>query len=639
MSLPNFTRHEIQNMFDAAQVDAGYLFAHIPFLRDQLQLLFQENLMDCNSQDVVPTKLLLQALNIERSILNAYNKHRLNRAVTVFNKHAERTEDAIEYKEEDNIPEELMWFPLRAEVARYGMEFTAPPIYQHRVTEEGSAARPKAVPKKIVNNRSPAKRNKSTGFGSASYDKLRDAPSAWLDLPHGNLTLVELTAFVPHAIKSYDVMDRFLYNGATSGTFATLINRYRHMPYGPIGNNSIYRMMKGPMDHRAKDDPTYKEWTVAKHAAIKKPDGFDPSSVSVAGFRTPINFNSRQSAAATTQPPPSILFRDMANGVKIMPSGHDALDLTRCVEYCVKHNDEGWRYPQDFEKLVAHLGGATVVGREHQDEAAISRHMSGQKRTNAKGTGARQRDDLGHLNKQKKCFVVDSEEDEELDGESEEDSEESLEDSDRDAEDDDEPAITNKKGAERKHTIKNDISDEGDFMHQIGDSSKRKRVPADDEDYGQTPTRRTRKRSGKSPPKAHARRSKKPSSSSFRKEIPHRGIDSESDEDTYVGPKRRNKKAVVATRSSARNRPLRGSYIAEEVLETSEEEDAEEEDKSDKVEDTQPQKREFLTPVQMRQLGRKQDANANDKVDENKVEDSIEMIEEDASGAEDDFDL
>ena len=56
-------------MFNIAQLNAGILFANITFLRDELQVLFRENLMDCNLQEVVPMRLLFQALKIERSIL------------------------------------------------------------------------------------------------------------------------------------------------------------------------------------------------------------------------------------------------------------------------------------------------------------------------------------------------------------------------------------------------------------------------------------------------------------------------------------------------------------------------------------------------------------------------------------------
>jgi hypothetical protein len=589
MSSPTFTRHDVQDMLDEAQLNAGFMFFNKSFLCDQLQRLFWESLMECNSQHVDPINVLLQSLGTERRILDAYNKHRLGKAYAIPNG------PTIEYDEKDNIPEELEWFPLRAEVAKHGALYVLPPIYQVRSTLEDNqeytakpietkresaaspkttnnrkaGARQKAKPKKTRNGKLSANGKKSTGFGSASYDKLRDAPSAWLGLPNGNLTLAEMTAFIPHAIKSYDIMDRFLYNGALSGTFADMINQYRHMPYGRIENNSIYRMMKGPMNHRAKHDPTYENWTVAKHAAIQKPIGFDPTSVSVAGFSTPVNFNSRQSAAATTQSPPSIPFRDMATGVRTMPSGYDALDLTRCVEHCIKFNDGSWRYPQDFEQLVASLGGPAIVYPEHQDDAAILRHVPEKKRMNARRAGARQRDNHGYLLKQEKGFVVDSDEEEALDEGSEgsEESEESVADLDSDEVNDDEPVRTTKKGAKRKSAFEDDVSDVDDFTQQIGAPSKRRRTTSSDEDYEQTPTRRISKRGKKAPPKTRAR--KKPL---------FEDMDSESDGDTFAGPKRKNKKVVVATRSSTRSRGFIGSYSVEKGPYIEEEEGEEEDD-------------------------------------------------------------
>jgi hypothetical protein len=661
MSLPTFTQREVQDMLDAAQLNAGILFSDIIFLRDQLQVLFQENLMECNSQDINPTELLGQVLYIERKVLDAYNRHRLGNAVTIFNEYALDPENVVEYNEEDNVPEKLEWFPLRAAVANYGVLAVLPPIYQLESTIEDNqkytakpavfakepappkitnsrkaGARLKATPENTVNSGPSAKGKKSTGFGSASYDKLRDAPSPWLGLPRGNLTLAEMTAFIPHAIKSYDIMDRFLYNGALSGTFANMINQYRVMPHGRIENNSIYRMMKGPMEHRAKVDPTYEKWTVVKHAAIQKPAGFDPASVSVAGFSTPVNFNSRQSTAATTQPPPSILFRDMANGVKIMPSGYDALDLTRCIEYCVKHNDGSWRYPQDFEQLVAILGGATTVYREHQDDAAISRHTSEKKRMNAKRAGGRQRSDRGRLLKQRRGFLMDSDEEEAL-SEGSEESEEDTNNIDSDTMDDHEPVTATKRDAKRKNIFGDEMSDEDDLMPQIGASSRRKHTTPDDGVYEQAPTRRTPKRSKKPPPKTHAHRSQKSLPSCFRKEALLQGIDSEFDGDAYAGPKRKNKKVVVATRSSTRNQRFSGSYTVEGVLETEEDKEGEEDEESeDEAEDILTPKKQLLAPAQMHLAGRKRNTDANDIVKDD--EDDSETTE-DTSGDDDDFDL
>ncbi|KAH6868003.1 hypothetical protein BKA58DRAFT_421382 [Alternaria rosae] len=619
MSSVIFTRDQVQDILDAAQLNAGYLFANKENLREQLQTLLRENLMECNSREVDPMKLLYQTIRVERIIIDAYNNHRFG--------------NAVDYNENDNIPEELEWSPLHAEVAAHEVYTTAQPICQPESDEERSptySADPAALVEEgatpdmndslmvaahqETTSRKTIKR-KSTGPGTLNYDKLKDAPSAWLDLPRGNLTLPETLAFIPHAIKSFDIMDRFLHNGALSGTFADMINHYRDMPYGPITNNTIYRMMKGPMAHRAKTDPTYEKWTVAKHTALQTPAGFDPASVSVAGFSTPYNFNSRERAVAATQPPPSIPFRDMINGVKIMPSGYDALDLTRCVQYCVENNDSSWLYPQDFENLVAQLGGAATVHRYHLDDAALRRHTSEKKLNNAKRAGARQRDKNGRLMKQPKNFVVDSDEEELLDDEFEEEFEADQDNLDFDALDieDDEPVTASNKGSRRKNVLEDDTLDEDEITPRTRNSSKRKRISIEDDK--DTSTKQKSKRSKNTSPRTPGRRSPRTRSSSrLSKEVLPEAVDSDSDEDAYAGPKKRTKKAKVSARSSPRGQRFGGPYNFENAV-NSEEEDDEEGDAGE-VEHTPTKKRRILTPSEMRMVGRTGNVGVNNVVDD-----------------------
>ncbi|KAI4941649.1 hypothetical protein J4E91_010522 [Alternaria rosae] len=631
-------------MLDAAQLNAGYLFANKENLREQLQTLLRENLMECNSREVDPMKLLYQTIRVERIIIDAYNNHRFG--------------NAVEYNENDNnnIPEELQWSPLHAEVAAHEAYTPAQPICQPESDEERSptysadpaalveegatpdmndslmvAAHQETTSRKTIKSKSTTEGRKSTGPGTLNYDKLKDAPSAWLDLHRGNLTLAETLAFIPHAIKSFDIMDRFLHNGALSGTFADMINHYRDMPYGSITNNTIYRMMKGPMAHRAKTDPTYEKWTMAKHTTLPRPAGFDPASVSVAGFSTPYNFNSRERAVAVTQPPPSIPFRDMVNGVKIMPSGYDALDLTRCVQYCVENNDSSWLYPQDFENLVAQLGGAATVHRYHPDDAALRRHTSEKKLNNAKRAGARQRDKNGRLMKQPKNFVVDSDEEELLDDESEEEFEADQDNLDFDALDieDDEPATATKKGSRRKNVLEDDTSDEDELTPRTRNSLKRKRTSNED-DEGSSPRQKS-KRSKKTAPRTPARRSTRTRSSSrLSKEVLPEAVDSGSDSDAYVGPKRKTKKAKVSTRSSTRGQRFGGSYDFEH---TQDGEDQENEDELEsEVEQAPAPNRQILTPAGMRMV----DCTGNTGLN-NVVDDDESDMGEDASEDDEDF--
>ncbi|KAI4919208.1 hypothetical protein J4E85_009465 [Alternaria conjuncta] len=644
MSPITFTRDEVQDMLDRAQLNAGHLFANLPDVRELLQTQHQESLMECNSRGIDQMKVLHQSMHEECKIIDGHNKHRLGKARTAFNDRVIDPMIAVEYREEENIPADLRWYPLHAEVAIHDGYATAHLFDQPESDEEDYQNYPEDQPafigngnespipvanqdiasSKIVKRKPIPEGRKSTGPGSPKYDKLKDAPSAWLDLPHGNLTLAETLAFIPHAIKSFDIMDRFLHNGALSGTFADMINHYRDMPYGPITNNTVYRMMKGPMLHRAKTEPTYEDWTVSKHTTLPKPAGFNPTSVSVAGFAPPYNFNSRERAVATTQSPPSIPFREMANGVKIMPSGRDALDLTRCVQYCVKNNDSSWQYPQDFQNLVARLGGASTVHPHHHDDAAIRRHTSEKKRNNAKRAGARQRDRNGRLMKQPKGFVVDSDEEELLDEEYGEESEADLENFDFDALDidDNEPLTATKKGSSRKNVIGDDTSDEDELTPRTRNSSKRKRTSnKDDED---TPPRQKSKQSKKTSPRTPARRSTRTRSSSrLSKEVVPEALDSDSDSDAYAGPKKRTKKAKVSTRSSPRGQRFGGSYNFKNAL-NGEEDEENEEDESE-VEYTPASNKRILTPAEMRMVGRTGDTGVDNVV----KDDESDMGEDD----------
>ncbi|KAJ6283368.1 hypothetical protein J3E71DRAFT_215153 [Bipolaris maydis] len=533
-----FSRTEVQDMLDDAQLDAGYLYTNIPCLRDQLQHLLWEAIEECNSRHVDPMEVLHRAMFNERTILDAYNKHRLGNAVTPFNARVLDPENALEYREEENIPEVLGWFPLRATVSKRAVDIQALPIYQvgqttkadQEHTMESSSSEtltlPNRTPQKPANSESPTTWTPSTSSASLNYNKLRDAPSPWLPFPSGNLTMAEITAFLPQSIKSFDIIDRFISNGALAMTLASMINHYRTMPAGPIENNTIYRMMKGQMNIRAKTNPAYKSWTVTTHTDIKKPTPFNPASVSVSNFHTPDNLMS------SPQSPQTIPFRDLATGVEVMPSGPDALDLTRCIQYSLDHRDEDWIYPTDFAALVQRIGGPAPVHREHADAAAIARHSAGLRLAKVRrappGRSRRVR-----AVQRKKAVVEESE--------SESESEEELLDH-----------------ASASTSSLSSSFDHGD-AHADGDA-----IP------GSTPPSPTKRKfaSSSSSSSSSSENAESPlSAKRYRKTATRSSVskaveEDESDGDGYVGPKTKARKTAsgVATRSSGRTKRFAGSY-------------------------------------------------------------------------------
>jgi hypothetical protein len=67
-------------------------------------------------------------------------------------------------------------------------------------------------------------------------------------------------------------------------------------------------------------------------------------------------------------------FENLAKGVRKMPTGYDALDLTRCVEVAQK-NPGVYEFPRDFPTILQQLGGPAIVRYGHLDAAVSRRYM------------------------------------------------------------------------------------------------------------------------------------------------------------------------------------------------------------------------------------------------------------------------
>jgi hypothetical protein len=291
----------------------------------------------------------------------------------------------------------------RLEVVTRGFDVLTenlPPIYQAADhTLQLAAAKTQQTPATPATD-TPSSTQTRTGRATDNYDKLQSAPAPNLGFPVGYMTVAEMAAFHPNALKSWDMIDRFCGNGGSQATFAAMINHFREMERGRILPNSVYRMMKGSMNKRAKVQPEYITWTTGTHHNFPKPRSFDPASVSVTGFRTPADGKIKATA-------PPIPIKNMAIGVKNFPTGYDALDLTRAVRYCQAHPDENWLYPDDYERLVnqlpqdPHLAGYPVgpapVQVGHQDRATIGRYTTVQMAAGVRNAFGRKRDRHGRL--------------------------------------------------------------------------------------------------------------------------------------------------------------------------------------------------------------------------------------------------
>ena len=200
-------------------------------------------------------------------------------------------------------------------------------------------------------------------------------PSWNLSFPDGNLTAAEILAYFPHWLKSIDVIERFVSHGGKAPNIAAMINEFRDVPDNVIlMPNSVMIMMQYAM--RRTD---HKGWTITKHSnypqVIPRPEG----DLDVKNFRTPRVTHPKNVATDTpksvakNEEVPALEFKNLAIHVKKHPTGSDALDLARCVQYALQNPDEVWLFPTDFQRLVTHLGGPVPVTHAHHDRHVFAR--------------------------------------------------------------------------------------------------------------------------------------------------------------------------------------------------------------------------------------------------------------------------
>lgn len=98
-------------------------------------------------------------------------------------------------------------------------------------------------------------------------------------------------------------------------------------------------------------------------------EGFDRANLNVDGDKAPAD--TRKVATALDN---HKQIKDLAKGVKVWPTGADALDFTRAVRYAEQYPEEGWKYPDDMERLTRDvLNGPDRVTPDDQDSTAIER--------------------------------------------------------------------------------------------------------------------------------------------------------------------------------------------------------------------------------------------------------------------------
>lgn len=206
---------------------------------------------------------------------------------------------------------------------------------------------------------------------SASF--IRDLPSHDYLLPPGgplNFTLVEIISILPNWFRNGDMAIRFLNNHISASIHLAILQEHRELGITTEFEKARAREAIAYAYRKTmrSADPT---WTKAKHTI---PSNWNDGFMSVNAFLP--------DAARETSylPPPSIAFKQLLVGVKKLPQGADAGDLTRALEYArynTKFDSDGQTYelvfPDDIQMILNHIG-CTYITMEHTDRYIVRRY-------------------------------------------------------------------------------------------------------------------------------------------------------------------------------------------------------------------------------------------------------------------------
>jgi hypothetical protein len=452
---PHLTYPKVVAILNLARGEAERLYSvDIPALHAQLE--FQNGLghKRCAAGQESPQDILDGSIWMEWKATSAWNLHRLGAGTVqkmedVNNEEAKRMWGAPFV--DVQIPDLEKFFPIRLAATKLGVKYKTPPRLEYwavhplvqaaqrrRVKAEAAKAKaereaageadPETTAPAVDVEAPEAQATRDTGAPSAQPDaveskkrtrrprqrkllkapdvpsaiipgkhnRFTSAPSHLLPFPTGlcNITIAELICFFPNWLKVPDVVERAISNGGSSAVFQTMLSKMRYLGEREYLSNAVYRLFDRPMQvHRkAKAEELglkYEKWTVGNHVPLPDHDGH---SVSITGFHTP--------PARKNHPKydTKVAFKSLAINVVQFPTGDEALDLTRCVQYHLQHPDEDWSFPDDFERLVQQLGGPTMPTAAHEDRAAFSRWETPQSRHGRK-LMAMKRDSRGRLQK------------------------------------------------------------------------------------------------------------------------------------------------------------------------------------------------------------------------------------------------
>lgn len=193
-------------------------------------------------------------------------------------------------------------------------------------------------------------------------------------LPTGgplNFTIAEIVVLLPHWFRNRDIAVRFLHNGITGAAHLAMLEAHRHLNMSHSIDRSRARDHIGDAYRRAMRH-IIPGWTKQLH---RIPAHWNTDLMVVNAFWPE---SAHQIGSIATNP---VVFRTLAEGLKKLPQGYDAADLTRALIYAIQNkklNEHGvvtdFMFPDDLQKILQVIG-QTQITKEHTDSLVIERYM------------------------------------------------------------------------------------------------------------------------------------------------------------------------------------------------------------------------------------------------------------------------
>ena len=190
---------------------------------------------------------------------------------------------------------------------------------------------------------------------------LADLPAHCYTLPDVplNFTIVEILVLLPHWFRNAALCERFINNNLTGNIHFMILEEHREWRFETEHDREKAR--KWITDEYRKTMRKNKEgWVKLGYAA---PVGWDSTAMGMAGF-IPDDVE-----APGYRRVPSILFKDLAIGVKKMPEGPAAADLTRALLFALE-SKPNYMFPEDLPTILNHIG-RTHITTEHTDRPLV----------------------------------------------------------------------------------------------------------------------------------------------------------------------------------------------------------------------------------------------------------------------------